>query len=647
MASTNLESYYRTIQNASKGEDVRDAIIGASRISSKERTIASTLQGADPKTLALKSVFNKATSEIMEALADDTVEQFGDPSYASESKNVLTSGTLYSIINTYVRPSLAYLCKFENDPVLDKELFEAINYYISTLQKAKEAMAKSIKSKGENPDNVKEFRDFAELITKIGEHAPTISEHLDITDLSKTEYGGHTEAWKSVSVSIGENVCKATNNQTYTPDKGQVFTKIEVAVGGKGSGGSSGKPRSTGDSGVVVTDDGLLTDGYFTANTDTEPYKPEGGAYGWQAFTVEVQVPDIDENSTFTVTFFDDGTEIASVEVPAYGMATMENPPSTKTMGGQTWYFVGWEPLPIHVVADMSVRATWSPDPPGSGSEITDSWETICLSRGAKYQIHDYKTLTVDGKSFVMEKVANGMDTGSTSTWIAKNVEHIGDVGNWLSSAARTYLNGTFLQAIRGSQELMTLADAIVPVSKYTMQGLSTPSGGAAFVEVETQDRIWVPSARELFPDSSSNGPLNLDSFLEYYGNGKNPSTHQYESRTSSYNPNFIGYGIYMGFESKGAIYNEAYGGSTYEIVWTGTAGDTVPPPHNAVLIANPSSPQSLVKTTNNQYYNLRSCYLNGDGSPQPIIVNPDGTMLDPNNQHAFGDAGSPIGFCL
>ena len=648
MASANLDSYFRTIRTASKGEDVRDAIIGAARNAGKVRTNASTLEGADPKILATWDKFVELRDEIYKKLQCDTAEQFADYAYAKESKNVMTSGELYSVLNTYVRPALAYMMKFENDPMANKDLYEAMDYYISTLEKAKADMAKAIKAKGEDPDKVKEFRDFAQLIMKIGEHTKTIEEHLDITDVSKKEYGGTKTAYKSVSVNIGANELKASKNGTYVPDNGNVYTKITVEVNGKS--GSSRPGRSTGkDSGVIVTEDGLLSDGLFTQNTDTEPYTPDGGAYGWMAFTVDVQVPDVDENSVFTVTFYDEGTELASVEVPAYGTAYMENPPSTKLISGQTWYFQGWEPLPIHIVADTDVRATWSPDAPPEGSEITDTWETIALNKGAQYPIGSYKTLTVDGKTFVMEKVANGEDTGSTSTWISKTIESIGTVEEWSSSQAREYLNSTFIEAIEGTSGLESLANALVPVKKYTLQTISRSvvddsNPARLFIEVQTQDRVWVPSARELFFPSADK-PLNYDSIIAFYANGKDPSTGQYRVPNkrppkSAYEPSFDNLN-YTWVESKGPSYKQKYGASTYEMVWDANGlGDE---PQHLSVKANPLNPSALIKTKNGNAANYTTRSAEGYGELR--LVKSDGTMGSPVDRPV--DQGAPIGFCL
>ena len=594
MASSNLDSFFKIINEAEKGEAVRDAIINAAKNMNVVTNNVGTLGGVPASEYASANTLSYYISEIRDRLLlFDTEEDYADATIASVSEHIMSSGSIYELLNsnqqTSLRSSLLKMMNFETDPVKVTATFEeAYKYYVKQLNEAKNAIGMALISKGKDvtDKDVKNLKDYARLIREIGDKEVKLIDSISITQIpddGKQDAGktsdGKLQAYKKVEVNISSNKTRITTNGTHTAPEGKPWTEVEVAVSTNKSGGSSG--RLSGKGGVDVTDENMLTTIDITENGE---YPPPTGAAGYKVANVHVTVPDVDPNQTFEVVFYD-GTsdedeelvELGRCTVPAYGSAYLENAPATKEKDGQTLYFTGWNPIPFRVLSNMRVGATWTAIPPAEGNEITDSWETIVSNKGTSYKIHDYKTFHLAGGGIiVMEKVGNGRDSGSGSTWISKNVPSFTEVSsgnfreNWATSTLRTFLNGDFIeQQIRASSEMgaALLADSVVPVKKYSFGIYSYEHTGMeqcfSFGYFESNDRIWIPSFREMF------GPIelgdDLDKYMKYYYNGKNPTNGEYDSGreprlTPQTGPSLINEGGINMWEVKGPVYDEAFG---------------------------------------------------------------------------------------
>lgn len=255
---------------------------------------------------------------------------------------------------------------------------------------------------------------------------------------------------------------------------------------------------------------------------------------------VTVAVPDGGGGGPFTVRFFDDDRQTilkTDAAVPYGGTATCDMLEGT-VVGGQ--YFKGWNPNPVGVKESMNcypVRNEYVIDP----NEIQDTWETICVKNGADYPLGSYKALVIpqmtdDGKfvdylgnehiqrfetNFHMVKVADG-EQGSTSTWLATGAIYLnpndyfksitqsggwggyqyattnGGYGNelrtcgWRRCDMRHFLNQAFLRNLP-----LPLFESIKSVTKYSRDRESDDSN-TLNNDMETFDKIWLPSEREL-----------------------------------------------------------------------------------------------------------------------------------------------------
>lgn len=133
-------------------------------------------------------------------------------------------------------------------------------------------------------------------------------------------------------------------------------------------------------------------------------------------------------------------------------------------------------------------------------STISDTWEQIIASTqdgtyAAKYAIGDTKSIVINNRTYYMELVGKDVDvlasdgvTPVATTWVVYKYLYFSTStpsANWSSSSARTLLNGDnvlgkFPEAVK---------DAVKEVKKY--------SKNASSVEVETSEKVWIPSLRE------------------------------------------------------------------------------------------------------------------------------------------------------
>lgn len=164
--------------------------------------------------------------------------------------------------------------------------------------------------------------------------------------------------------------------------------------------------------------------------------------------------------------------------------------------------------------------------------EITDSWATICnkIENGQDdYKLGQYKSLDLGTEGTVdMQIVAINADEKSNTsdkvkyTWIAKNLlanthrmnpalsgttEGTGAMGGWGKSEMRVYLNTTIWTLF--PSELQAVIKEVKKCSFYY------DANTQATVDV-TNDKLWIPSEREIFNDSVAETTGNSYTTLFY-----------------------------------------------------------------------------------------------------------------------------------
>lgn len=326
-------------------------------------------------------------------------------------------------------------------------------------------------------------------------------------------------------VRILENV-EASENGEYESDDGKAYGSISVNV-----------PEKT------LTTRAITSNGTYYAQQDG------ADGYEWVQVSVTGNIP------TFTVRFWSEDRQnilYTALNVPYGGYAQFDSTyPEHEGL-----YFTGWNPSPTNVTSDMECYPVFSDVPTGS-NEITDSWNTIVANHGSGYPLGSWKWLQLSefssslnwplipeysvciprlnsswyisacadestiGQSGMdyyvpMIKVATG-EGGSSSTWLCVNPLYINIVDyysgstttykefyasagtnqnkagfNWKASSLRTFLNEEFIKAFPSN-----IKNAIIAVPKYSC-GLIDDDYSQVASDIQTRDKIWVPSVREL-----------------------------------------------------------------------------------------------------------------------------------------------------
>ena len=547
MASSQLDSYFDQIINSEGGEEVRDAIINAAKNLQKLSSNTYSLNGIPAENFATSKEYLEYyvrikgkpavghDPKITGLFEFDDFEAMEDDSYAVASENVMTSGNLYAILVNKIRPSLSYIMHYENDPqASDPNARSAIQAYIDSLYEAKRAITKALKSKGYQdpetfvykslkPDKAKDFREFAELIHKIGNGTPELISGGTF-DKQKEYDAGDGRAYTSFKIQCDDFVQSETfnENKTYSPDAGKLFAKtINVNVNTRSSVRSGVGGRTTGSGTSDITDDGFMQNIEIVENGTWSA--ADMGANGWLSITTNVSVPDV-TGKEFTVNWMCDGKSYGSSKVEAYGVARFEGDTDSITppSGHEGEEFWMWEPSPVFVVSDMTCEAKFKPrQEEAVDREIDDDWATICSTRGAAYEIGEYKTLSVgniNGYNYgniTFQKVAEGEDS-TTSTWVSKSLHSVrtgygNEATQWPDSSLRAFLNGKFINDLNdGNTDCQLVAKMAVPVRKKTLSKFKNCS--ILYSEMESIDTFWIPSAREML------GPINYDDAFEVRG---------------------------------------------------------------------------------------------------------------------------------
>lgn len=218
----------------------------------------------------------------------------------------------------------------------------------------------------------------------------------------------------------------------------------------------------------------------------------------------------------FTVKFLDYSGNVAytATNVPKHGYATFVG--TTPTNDGQV--FVGWNPLPSNIVADTVCKPIMMSinDYPTNPMELTDfTWDQIVASINAGQQTLTpgmFKTIDLGTKDGValgiirMMFIGYGLDVGAATTWVSMDLvnatwkwnEASSTDGGWEKSYIRNTAMPSYLAALPSALQADT---GIKEVTKYSR---SYDAANSLYSQnAVTQDRLWIPSHREIFGDTS------------------------------------------------------------------------------------------------------------------------------------------------
>lgn len=214
----------------------------------------------------------------------------------------------------------------------------------------------------------------------------------------------------------------------------------------------------------------------------------------------------------FTVTFQDANGNVlyTAKNVPKHGYATFVG--QTPTNDGQL--YVGWNPLPSNIVADTVCKPIMmsTNDYPTNPQELADfTWDQIVASINAGQQTlvpGMFKTIDLGTFGIIrMMFIGYGLDVGAATTWVSMdliaqpyitwNADKNTD-GGWEKSRIRNDAMPTYLQALPAALQADT---GIKEVTKYSS---SYDAANSLYPQnAVTQDRLWIPSHREIFGDTN------------------------------------------------------------------------------------------------------------------------------------------------
>ena len=286
-------------------------------------------------------------------------------------------------------------------------------------------------------------------------------------------------------------------------------------------------------------DDGVTKVGanclrYHTALTDVTLGQCKSvESYGLGGCT-NLEVVDMLGNGTIAASAFDGDTKLAHLLLRGASKTTLSSTSaftSTPIVLGNGAIYV-----PSDLLATYKADNNWKnyfittldKYPLGSFDAITESWaELDAMTQAqieAKYAIGDTKLIDLGTEGKVYAQIAGfGLDDLTSGgkakvTFVTKGMlatikrmnpanssgaQGTGANGGWEYSEMRTYLSGTVLALLPSE-----LQSAIKSVTKYS--DYIVPGESAVTHDQETQDKLWIPSAREVFGGTSyeQTGPV-------------------------------------------------------------------------------------------------------------------------------------------
>lgn len=671
-----IDNYYDTIlTTGKKGEVVRDAIIDAAKLLKKAANNAYYLEGIPYSDFAISTDYYQMVEDIEKDYGWANSSDFETDSNVTEggpmSTYFVTAGNIYNLLNDYLRPSLRAILKYDVDPASTYKMKEAIEYYIGQMKDARDRMFEATRARNGKVSSDDTLEKLGEAIRNLENASRVEVSELSVTENHKTHDANINRkpadphyAYSKVTVNINPKTLTKNireNDVTYTAadeyasstDPYEGYSSVTVNIpGGKSANASpSSSSRTTGKDGVIVDDQDMMSSKEITERRSYSA--SEDGVLGWKNIKVNVELEEIPEGETFEVSFYVDEELVQTVPVLPFERARCTAEFNrTKYVDGHQYVFAGWSPNPNKVICDMECVAGWKPSNGEEGKEITDDWATIVSNSGAPYNIGDWKRLTLStNEVLIMEKVYEGED-GTVSTWLSKNVYGSMPLyDGWWSSPARAYLNGEFLDLLKNGDG-GDLYDFISPVMKRSIGGI--PDLYVGVMEIETLDRIWIPSIQEVFgicPEETVNNMM----YGTFSGIDPNTGNREYGRPMpyawTEYYTNYLGDPHYT------VTYSQTFGNSTWSIYYPdGPYPNSGGGPYGTNIYPSLADPSKAIKNditdTSPNVYMLRSNYrlersygtTSIGRSNIPAIISRTGVFAEGSRN---GSYAVPIGFCL
>lgn len=353
--------------------------------------------------------------------------------------------------------------------------------------------------KAENGESVRDaIADAIDIVNRDGA--------VTLTKLTATHNGrwkaGDGIAYKEVSVNVEGGGSSSISMESFKVD-------IDTANGEYKASEVIGENKAW-DTIIVDTNNDLADSmGEIVANEEKDYYPEDYGYSGFNKVTVRVTPAG---EGPFTVNFWSDAskTTLLGTDIVVKGGTAHYNGPALPSTMAGSW--IGWNPNPSYVTMNMDCVPRYSTSPIETG-EITDDWPVILAKRGRDYPIGSYKSASLLGTAWggyggnydvIFCKVAEG-EQGTASTWISRPIYYptncpgkgLHEGGKtWLDHPYRSWANSTFYESLPDA-----FKEAIKPVTKYSVRHVKDGST-YYYQQYATEDKIWVPSTKEVYVTS-------------------------------------------------------------------------------------------------------------------------------------------------
>lgn len=377
--------------------------------------------------------------------------------------------------------------------------------------------------------------EYADYISKI-----KVGNNIETNSLYATENGSYPAengtVWNPIDVEVEVEVgsTEITSNGTYdAASEGLIgWDSIHIDVTEDDDDDYEDPDTGKEDKDLILGQAEFPSNGIrYASNTVAEDGSP---FYldGWDEVTVNVpEEAQKQEDVEYVVEFFKNAgdKEPVGIDRVKHGGEAVYNGPVLIREG---LYFTGWKPIPTNVKEDMKVYAQFSKSEPYE-NEIQDPWSTIVSSDRTKYKPGSYKALDLGEYGIVrMQKVNSGgawiaMDPLAKKLSFSKykyttytansdgshtpnpSIENGGkpyddsyNPNGWRTSGLRAKLNSDVYNAI---PEVVRNKIVTKTLASRTYEFLMSDFNGNVdfyFTNERSQDKIWIPSFKEVFGDS-------------------------------------------------------------------------------------------------------------------------------------------------
>lgn len=525
MATITLSEALSNLEAASKGEDVKSAVIAMFESLSSTDMDVEYLGGQRASHYIETQTIERLKQKISLYFKGYDIEPKSTTNGGSGSVNLIKSGDLYNFLNpmiTSLREVAGITKPVETEPGEITYLYtfqDCLTYIYNRVYDSNIGIKKAIESKDSKtthehiviPDT-DSVLDYGTWILDIDDHSVDV-EPLTITSMDEVHVADENKAFNPITLNytITSGPLVATLNDTYDPaDKGwDAFDSVIVKVPVKNPNSSSSSSSSSSDKNLKLTDLVVTENGEYAASSD--------GADGYSSVNTEnVNNLWIDPNKRFTVKFEVNGEIVQTVPDVAPGESVeYEGNTPVHPYTGDYWIFDGWDPMPIRVYGDITCVAMftrWTGAPVINGvSKIpggyrTESWEEIAETGGSQANVGDIKTLYVPNMGYIRMQKVNTSEAGATSVWLSMDAFYsktnafpglysakIDDSKpiDWNNWTVRKWLNEDFLNMLPEC-----LQNHIVNMDK--IQIVTDGANQNNILLGSSKCKIWIPSITEL-----------------------------------------------------------------------------------------------------------------------------------------------------